>query len=129
MECYFFETVNEFNWGKFMVGRFTGADFAVRSLVDDVTHQSLLRGRGWAVEHLFVFDIQTGEGAMFRPGGLPHADLEKHAIWVCPMFEPFLEWLYAQDTTHLDVLDRVIELPNAPRATRGYRRPGPPDVV
>lgn len=125
MQRYFFETVNALNWGKFMVCQFEGVDFAEPAMVDDITHQTLLHGQGWSPEHLLVVDLATGEGAVFRPGGLPVADLTKHRIWVCPMFEPFLVWLYDQDLSDLSALPRRIELPDAPMAFRGYRRPGP----
>ena len=68
--------------------------------------------------------LQTGEGAMFRPGGSPAADLDKHAVWVCPLFQPFLAWLYEQDLTDLDALPAHVELPDAEFAFAGYRRPG-----
>lgn len=127
MQRWFFETVNELNWGKFMVGRFDGDDWDERSTIEP--RVGLLRGRGWSIEHLLVLDLQTGEGCMLavRPTGFPAADLEKHRVWVCPMFEPFLEWLYVQDLSDMDALPRVIELPNAPRAMAGYRRQGPAD--
>jgi hypothetical protein len=123
MDRWFFETFNRLNWGKFMVARFDGEDWAERSQVDPA--RGLIRGRGWSPEHLMVFDLQTGEGALFRPGGFAHADLEKHRVWVCPMFEPFLTWLYGQDLSDLDALPRVIELADVPMAFAGYRRPGP----
>jgi hypothetical protein len=125
MQRFYFETVNALNWGKFMICQFEGADFAERSVVDDITFQGLLDGQGWGPDHLLVFDLATGEGALFRPGGLAAADLMKHKIWVCPMFEPFLEWLYEQDLSDLSALPRRIELPEAPMAAAGYRRPGP----
>lgn len=74
---------------------------------------------------MWVLDLQTGEGAFFRPGGYAAADLEKHRVWVCPLFEPFLEWLYRQDLTDLGQLPRLVELPDAEFAMRGYRRAGP----
>jgi|KBSMisStandDraft_5_1062788.scaffolds.fasta_scaffold22091_5 hypothetical protein len=126
MQRYFFETVNALNWGKFMVGQFDGADLSEPAVVDNITNQRLLRGQGWSPEHFLILDLATGEGAVFKPGGLAAADLEKHKIWVCPMFEPFLEWLYRQDLSNLGALPRVVELPDAPMAMRGYRRPGPP---
>jgi hypothetical protein len=44
---------------------------------------------------------------------------------VCPLFEPFLEWLYEQDLTDLSTLPRRVELPDAEFSFTGYRRPGP----
>jgi len=117
------------NWGKFMVGQFVEEwhrasavrhhDFPMRPL-------ALLRDVGWGREHRMVFDLQTGEGAMFLPGGHAKADLEKHAIWVCPLFEPFLEWLYDQPLPiNIDALPDHVDLPDAPFAMSGFRRPGP----
>lgn len=82
MEIHFIEASDgtDFNWGKFAVMRFAEAEWAVRSQIDPC--QSLIGGRGWTPQHIFVMDLQTGEGAMFRPGGSAHHDLEKHRIWV-----------------------------------------------
>jgi hypothetical protein len=122
-----------FNHGKFMLGRFDEEEWAQVSRIDTrmlgFRPPPLLSGScGWTPDHLLVMDLQTGEGAIFRPGGMAVADLEKHRVWVCPMFEPFLEWLYRQDLGDLDGLPYLVELPDAPAAMAGYRRPGPPDV-
>lgn len=108
-----------FNWGKFMVARFD-TEWQYKSMVGDF---DLLAGRGWAPEHILVFDLETGEGALFRPGGLADYDLNKKRIWVCPMFEPFLEWLYKQELTDLTALPAHVIL-DSPSAYSGYRRPG-----
>lgn len=122
------------NWGKFMLGRFTQEEWERESNLPDAderavfTHGkwSLLRQRGWTPDHLLVMDLETAEGAIFLPGGSASADLNKHRIWVCPMFEPFLEWLYAQrDWLKLDDLPNHVDLPDASFAMAGYRRPGP----
>src|SRR5262245_60038740 len=102
METKFIEATNgPNNWGKFMLGRFTLDEWRIRSVIaGDVESRGLLGGRGWTSNHVLVLDLQTGEGAMFRPPGSVTADLnDKHQIWVCPLFEPFLEWLYKQDLT------------------------------
>lgn len=112
-----------FNWGKFMIGRFTEDEWDHRSEVDPGV--SLLAAVGTNPQCVWVLDLQTHEGASFRPGGLVSADLDKHKVWVCPMFEPFLEWLYDQDLTDLDALPSLVELPDAPAAMFGYRRGGP----
>ncbi len=116
-------TTGGFNWGKFMLAQFEPIDFAYPSAVDNF---SLIAGRGWTPNHVFITDLQTGEGALFRPGGLPSADLLKHAIWVCPMFEPFLEWFYLHwpAIRTLDALPALVEL-TADSSMAGYRRPGP----
>jgi hypothetical protein len=115
-------TSNNFNWGRFCVARFD-SEWTVRSSVEESV--GVLLGCGADPKHVWVLDLVTREGACFKPGGLPIADLEKHRIWVCPLFEPFLEWLYKQDLSDLDTLPAVVELPNAENAMRGYRRPGP----
>jgi hypothetical protein len=112
---------NGFNWGKFLIGRLD-EEWRHRSIVGSDSDRALLAQCGWGSDHLWVLDLQTGEGAYFLPGGYAVADLNKHAIWVCPMFEPFLTWLYAQDVTDLDALPAVVELPNVPGAFAGYRR-------
>lgn len=116
------------NWGKFAVG-VLDEEWSWRSGVDD--GRPLLRAIGWRPDHLWVFDLQTGEGCFVRPGGSAHADLEKHRVWVCPLFEPWLEWLYGELAGHpdfaarLEELPRVVDLPDAEFAFAGYRRPGP----
>lgn len=112
------------NWGKMMLGRFTPEEWSRKSIVSP--EHFLLWGRGWSRDHIFVLDLQTGEGGIFMPGGSARADLNKHKIWVCPMFEPFLEWLYKQpDLSDLDKLPALVDLPEAEFQMSGYRRPGP----
>ena len=112
------------NWGKFMVGRFTSEQW---NYVSMVSRRPLLATVGWTAEHIWVGDLQTGEAAIFRPGGLAAADLDKHRVWVCPMFEPFLTWLYKQDLSDLSKLPPLVQL-NAESALAGYRRKGPADA-
>jgi len=107
------------NWGKFLVAQFDSTEWRRLSAVDGT---SLLSNRGWTKDHVLVFDLQTGEGALFRHGGHARYDLEKHRIWVCPLFEPFLEWLYKQPDP-LELPEHV-NLPNAPFAMSGHRRLG-----
>lgn len=121
MKRYFFEATNgPNNWGKFMVV----------PMVDEMTYPSEVTGRpllpacGWGPQHLWVMDLQTGEGAVFQPGGSASADLNKHQIWVCVLFEHFLSWLYKQDTADLAALPKLIDFPEAPMALAGHRRPG-----
>jgi hypothetical protein len=118
-----------FNHGKFMLGRFDADEWRWKSIIDERAglDSLLLQRCGWTPNHILVWDIQTGEGAIFRPGGLASYDLNKHRVWVCPLFCPFLEWLYKQDLSDLDKLPDFIELDvkDAPFALSGYRRPGP----
>jgi hypothetical protein len=113
-------TNGEANWGKFLLARFD-SEWECTSLVSP--GRPLIAGRGWDRNTLLVLDLQTGEGALFRPGGLASADLAKHAIWVCPMYEPFLEWLWKQPDPM--AVPNIVNLPDAPFAMAGYRRSGP----
>jgi hypothetical protein len=114
-------TNNDQNWGKFMVMK-PDTEWGRRSKIDPDLQMSLLRYCGWGPEHVWVLDLQTGEGACFAPHGMASADLNKHKVWVCPMFEPFLAWLYQQDLSDLDALPELLNLPDAPFAMSGYRR-------
>lgn len=125
MKVRFVEATNGFNWGKFMIGAFDD-EWRKKSHVDE---QPLLAGRGWTERHLLIVDLATGEGAIFLPGGSARADLNKHRVWVCPLFEPFLEWLYHYTKGFsLDRLPPTIHLPDAPSALTGFRRPGLDEV-
>ena len=97
MQTFFVEAGNGFNWGKFLVAKFDPEEWQRRAQFPGCEDTGrMLLGRGWSPErHHFVMDLQTGEGAMFALDGFPDYDLqEKHAIWTCPMFLPFLRWLY-----------------------------------
>jgi hypothetical protein len=117
------------NWGKFAVGVPGEDEWLWRSAIPDEpdglppSDTALLRRLGWAPRHVWVWDLQTGEGAMFLHGGMARADLAKHQIWVCPLFEGFLAWLYRQDLAALADLPRVVEIEREFRFY-GYRRAG-----
>jgi len=124
MKSKVIEATDGFNWGRFMVARFD-EEWTATSAVDG-GHRLIQR---WNQDHIFVMDLVTGEGAMFGPWGLASADLHKHQIWVCPLFEPWLEWLYARHPFTLDELPAVVNLDPTVTAKHnalsGYRRPGP----
>lgn len=127
METRFFEVTNGFNWGKFLVSRFDADEWARKARLEEAEERPLLVGRGWAGDHLFVMDLQTGEGALFRHGGSATYDVEaKHHIWVCPMFIPFLTWLYTQPVKDVMTLPRLIHLTEAeaPSSMIGKRGDG-----
>lgn len=126
MKTKFVEVTNgPRNHGKFMLAEFDTDDWNHPSAVAPGYY--LLRGVcGWGQTNtILVLDLQTGEGALFSHGGYAKADLDKHRVWVCPMFEPFLTWLYEQDVSDLDALPDHVDLPEAPFSMYGYRRPGP----
>jgi hypothetical protein len=64
----FIEVNNGFNWGKFLVMRFD-QEWQVRSALPSPYDGPLLRQLGWAPEFVWVLDLQTGEGAFYRPNG------------------------------------------------------------
>jgi hypothetical protein len=112
------------NYGKFLLGRMD-SEWRTPSALPGYEGGSVVAARGWGHEHLWVLDLQTGEGACFRPGGNAAADLGKHCIWVCPLFEPFLAWLYRQELDDLQALPAHVDLPDAPFLMSGHRRLGP----
>lgn len=111
------------NWGKFLVGLLEPEEWSRPSVV---SCYPIMAGRGWSRHGVLVLDLQTGEGAVFHPGGSARADLEKHKIWVCPMFEPFLCWLYDHIEqvmeTWFNDLPLLVLLPDAEFSMQGYRR-------
>jgi hypothetical protein len=113
------------NWGKFLVMR-PDAEWGQHSHVDQARPVSVLALHR-TPEEIWVLDLATGEGACFRPGLHGSAQLERHRVRVCPLYEPFLQWLLAQDLTDLSALPPVVELPDAPAELFGHRRAGVPD--
>jgi hypothetical protein len=131
MDLKFIEAGNGFNWGKFAVGRFTQKEWETPAACQGAHEPSLIAGRGWTQRHVWVLDLQTGEGAAFLLGGLASADLTRHRIWVCPLFEYFLEWLYQYTPAHpeqegawMAELPSLVALPDALGDLYGYRREG-----
>lgn len=123
MKTRLIEASNGINWGKFLLARFD-QEWGVASGILGEVRQGILWSQGWTPLHLLILDLATGEGALFLPGGMAGADLKKRQVWVCPLFEPFLEWLYQQDLRDLDRLPALVDLPKAPAAFVGYRRTG-----
>lgn len=121
-------TNGERNWGKFLLGQFSAAELLHPSSVCGNLSFGLIRSCGHSEYDTLVLDLQTCEGAIFTPGGNAAADLAKHRIWVCVLYEPFLVWLWTRaegQRLRLDALPDVIDLPDAPFAFAGYRRTGP----
>jgi hypothetical protein len=122
METKFIEVTNgNRNWGKFLLLRFDSEQEYVSAM--DPPHK-LLWAIGWNEKAIWVLDLATREGAAFVPSGFATADLDKHRVWVCPMFAPFLNWLYEQKFTRLEQLPALVDIPEAPFAMAGYRRTG-----
>lgn len=135
MRTKIIEATNGMNWGKFLLGVFSDDDASYRSKVDST---KLLQGRGIYDHHeiVMVTDLQTKEGALFYPrregdfDTVKH-DLGKHRIWVCPMYEFFLRWLYEQPIEKIYALDlpELVNIDTKFFAFAGYRRPGPDAAV
>lgn len=129
MRTYFFESTNGFNWGKFMVG-IMDTELEWRSgVLEQVGGPSarLVDNLGWGDRHIWVMDLATGEGGLFRHGGLARADLNRRKVAVCLLFEPFLQWLYRQPWEQIPGLaGQIVELSDSPAGFLGYRRPGCP---
>lgn len=127
------------NHGKFLVGCFD-TEWSYFSVLKSPM-RAVLEHEGWTADHLLVLDLATGEAALFRPGGSARDDLDKHGIWVCPMYEGFLVWLWdrynywVHETrgTIVGPADFLKSLPSlvhltfdeAPFSWTGYRRSGP----
>lgn len=90
-------------WGKFMLARFD-SEWTRPALISNGepgARSPLLSTLGWGPEHLWVHDLSVGHAVLLRPGGNPVADLEKHAVYFCPLMVPFLEWLYSYYPSHV----------------------------
>lgn len=95
MKCKIIEATNYpkgINWGKFMLAKFDEDEWNRYSAIKECDNgKPMLPQLGWCRDNLWVLDLQTGEGALFRPIGLAIADLEKHKIWCCPLYSSFDE--------------------------------------
>lgn len=122
------------NWGKFLVSRLPDAAYDYSSQLPgcegiEGADRPLLRRIGFPARAIRVDDLQTHEGVFFidatdDPDRFV-CQLEKHKIWVCPMYAPFLAWLGRQPLEDLDALPGFVALPDAPGEIYGYRRKGP----
>lgn len=112
-----------FNWGKFLIAEF---DDKAWEHISEISNSPLLTAIGYRPQRtgLWILDLQTREGAYFYPDGSALADLNKTRIWTCPLFEPFLIWLYENYEGNLNELPSVVHLKNAPAALGVARRPG-----
>lgn len=122
------------NWGKFMVGRYTGDELAEPTLFPGCEGQRVVSLRGFGSSKMWVLDLATEEGFLVPTTTFRAAHvLEKHQVHVCPLFEPFLDWLLDQIRAKLagwwDDLPRTVELPDAPGELYGYRRPSARPVI
>lgn len=115
---------NPQNWGRFMVCQFDIEDHMHHSEIAQMTTLAA-SGYGGLPDRsiVWVLDLVTREGGCFRIGGSPKADLDKHKIWVCPLFEPFLGWLYENFSGDVLSLPDLVEV-SAEGQLFGHRRAG-----
>jgi hypothetical protein len=112
------------NFGKFMVCQLDTDEWERKSVVDP-DGRSLLASIGyWHRDWFWLLDLQTGEGVFVQPKGRASWQLDKHKVWVCPLFEPFMDWFISQEPTDVAELPIEVLLPDAPGALYGYRRAG-----
>lgn len=101
MKTKFFEGTDQFNYGKFMLGAMSLDELNTPCLettggVNQFIHNT--ESKFW------ILDLQTKEGAFFDLKFDIIPQLEKHQIWVCPMYPLFLERcanLYKVDSNFL----------------------------
>lgn len=126
METRFVEATDTHRglYGKFMLARWTHEEWDRRAQMDGTLGQRLLASRGHDPREFWVVDLETNEGAFFSMNkhGLAASDLMKRRIWVCPLFEGFLQHLYSLDDPWA-----VEPLVTISHVTDSYRRPGPND--
>lgn len=123
------------NWGKFAVARWSTLEMREPTRFPGCEGQFITGLTGSPFDHIWLLDIQAGEGALFSinnpiPVDVPH-QLNEKQIYICPMFEPFMTWLWEHIRSHqgtnldwFDELPRVVVLPEAPFDLYGYRRRG-----
>lgn len=115
---------NGLNWGKFAVGQMTEEEWNTRSTVEEDNRQLMASIGYWSRDWLWVLDLQTGEGIFAPMKGRARYVLDKHKVWVCPLYEPFLDWLIENFRTDVDKLPSNVVLSDAPASMYGYRRAG-----
>ena len=129
MKTRIIEASSGVNFGKILLMTFEENEWEYLSKVNP--GRRLLRSIGWHERQFWMLDLQTCEGMVGTVGGYAKADLDKHQVWVCPLFEPTLAYLYHVTALRgglldIDDLPDVIELSleDAPPAMYGYRRSG-----
>lgn len=117
------------NWGKFLIGQFDQDEIDTVSAIAP-EYGSVLKQRGWwdPAQYFLMLDIETGEGSVFATWGDARADLHKHRIWVCPLFQPTLARIRAMAPFAVADLPSLLELSfdEAPFAMAVPRRAGAP---
>lgn len=127
---------NKFNFGKFNVSVYDAEERSRASIINEGFN--LLRSIGKHPDDVMVADLQTSEALTFpayfrnyrggdpeRLAGEVHYYMGKHKIWVCPLYEPFVCWLFEQDLEDIRKLPPMVDtLPEEVSSLFGYRRQG-----
>jgi hypothetical protein len=98
-------------WGTFLIGKMDTEWIRASRVGGSPVTRPLLSLCGWPLNAVWVLDLQTGEGALFLPGGPPAQLNGKRRIRAGPLYEPFLKWLDTQDVTNIAGLPELVELP------------------
>lgn len=118
MDTRFIEASTYINHGKFMVARFDHEERLATTALPGMEGQPLFMNSGGLrrlnPDRTLVVDLQTGEGAEFSlSGGRQEAKWaleQKHPrLWICPLFAPFLGWLFDFN------IDGLVPLTDLPR--------------
>lgn len=111
-------------WSVFLVG----LPDSERDFISQVDGGRLLRME--QPGSFLLFDLYTKEGAWFSPHGYARHDIQKHAIWTSPLYEPFLTWLREQFSRGVALADlpALVEIP-AEQVTGSERHGGPMDAL
>lgn len=131
MKVKFIECEDKLNWGKFQLLQWEPSDMQRQSKVREGT-PLLMAVEGQRVagndplKAVFVRDLQTEEGATLHPAKEvdPKPQLDRHRVWVCPLFLPFARWLFANWEGDVATLPDIVELSGEVLHLQGYRRPG-----
>lgn len=119
----FVEVTDGWMYGKFLVCRMDAEELATPSEMPDARHGERLLvhgGRRRFNDHsTLVIDLQLGTAAAWPLQGLMEAYESEH-LWhlhVCPMYRPFVRWLYEQGRWAMGAGDiteipRYLEVPN-----------------
>jgi hypothetical protein len=87
--------------------------------IESCPGRRLLRMCGWSPICCGCWISRPAKGRASKLGGRGSVDLSesgKQQIWVCPMFEPFLEWFYRRDLNDSDKLPALVNLGDGPTA-------------
>lgn len=117
------ETTDMFNHGKFLVGQMEGFELTQYLAIKDDGRQ-LSHVLHASPSKFWVLDCATCEGAFFDFSNDAYYQLERHQVWVCPMFPLFLEWAFEKFKQEPNVLnwDSLVNLKQGKHNALSRRR-------